>query len=803
MRNTTLKIIVISLLLISNLSFGQTVYEHAQDGKLFFKIKNSEKAAHIKGYKGRKISIQDSDFINDISEQFNIEWVEKAFVIKNGSEDLNSIFRVSFSNPNQIDNLIKAFEQYSFIEYAEKVPFVKVLHSPNDPLYTNTNTYNWNWHLDVIHAEQAWDISTGSSSIKVAIVDGAIWAEHPDLANKILYQHSYVSPQTSSSPPSSASQSSSMEAYEWSHGTHCAGLVGAESNNNVGIASIGYNVSLMTYRAADDNGDLYYTSYGVEWAANNGAEVISMSYGGPTYSSSQNTFFNDLKNDGIVLLAASGNDGVSTESYPAAYTAVIAVGSVNEDLELSDFSNYGSWVDIAAPGGYATPSSDGINVLSSTYTEAFYYSSVYFLENTNYDGMQGTSMACPVTAGLCGLILSINPNLTPDEVKACLMNNAQTTTGNSIHANSGCIDAYASALCAQNGSSPNAQFTADQTTISVGGTVQFTDQSTGSPSSWSWNFGDGSTSTTQSPSHQYNTSGTYTVALTINGNEDTETKTGYITVNEIGNSFTLDFEASNDFSLTFDPWTVNDVDGLSTYGIQDVSFTHSGEAQAFIAFNNTQTDPAVANPAPHGGDRFGACFAAVPSGGLINDDWLISPQVQLNNNSNFKLWVKSHTDTYGLERYQIGVSTTNNAPGSFTIISSGTYEEAPLEWTEMTYDLSAYNNQQVYVGIHCVSSDAFVFMVDDISINTSATGVKDQLSHKINIYPNPNNGEFAISLNTVKATVKIYDVNGKLIINEIQNSTRKNYDLSNLQSGIYIVKIISNNEITTKRITIK
>jgi PKD repeat protein len=191
---------------------------------------------------------------------------------------------------------------------------------------------------------------------------------------------------------------------------------------------------------------------------------------------------------------------------------------------------------------------------------------------------------------------------------------------------------------------------------------------------------------------------------------------------QMPSSFTMDFESVTDFSLTFPPWTVADLDGSLTYGIQDYTFPHATEAVAFIAFNPAQVTPSMSGDVeiqPHGGSRFGACFSATTP---PNNDWFISPQIQLNYNGSFSLWVKSYTAEYGLEKYKVAVSTTDNNPASFTVISGPTALEAPDNWTKVTFNLSAYNSQLIYLAIQCVSNDAFIFMIDDLEVDPGMTG---------------------------------------------------------------------------------
>lgn len=271
----------------------------------------------------------------------------------------------------------------------------------------------------------------------------------------------------------------------------------------------------------------------------------------------------------------------------------------------------------------------------------------------------------------------------------------------------------------------NADFVGSPTYVNVGGTVSFTDQSTGgtiTSRSWSFPGGTPSTSTSANPVITYNTPGVYDVTLTVSTGtaSDTETKTGYITVTSPGSGFTYDFEACTNFAVDqFSPCTTYDGDGSASYGSQSYDFTNEGYTGSFIAFNPSATTPAATGSwAAYQGSKYGACFSATTP---PNNDWFITPQINLQSNSSFSFWAKSLTDQWGKERFNVYISTTNNNIGSFTKISTGSYTEAPTTWTQYTYNLNAYNGQNVYLAIQCVSNDAFVFMIDDIKVNTSTT----------------------------------------------------------------------------------
>jgi PKD repeat protein len=270
----------------------------------------------------------------------------------------------------------------------------------------------------------------------------------------------------------------------------------------------------------------------------------------------------------------------------------------------------------------------------------------------------------------------------------------------------------------ENTNPPVAEFEANQTNIDVGGTVDFADLSTNNPDNWEWTFngGDPGASTAQNPTVTYDLPGTYTVELTATNSygSDTETKVDYITVTAAG--FSMDFEDCADYSADFSPWSVYDGDGQDTYGSSDCNFPGENDTMSFMAFNPSDAGfDGIANA--HGGVRVG--MSICPDDGSESDDWLISNQLSLGDNSSFTLWALSpKPGTWGNDSYEVLVSTASDDPADFTNDISGGAVEAPDTWTEHFYDLSAYDNQDIYLAIHHVSADKFMLWVDDMEIDT-------------------------------------------------------------------------------------
>ncbi len=280
--------------------------------------------------------------------------------------------------------------------------------------------------------------------------------------------------------------------------------------------------------------------------------------------------------------------------------------------------------------------------------------------------------------------------------------------------------------------------------------------------------------------------------------------------------FTDDFEGYPDFALTFAPWTMMDQDASSTYGIQNVTFPNSESPMAYIIFNPSATTPPITGVTPHSGARMAASFAATQP---PNNDYMVSPRVHLGTNSSVKFYARSHTSTYGLERFRVAVSLNPNViPQGWQYVSGPEYVEAPTAWTEYVYDLSAYDNQNVYIAIRCVSNDAFVFYVDDFSIHSvGGSEGEDQLAPvaftelKGN-YPNPFNPETTISYSVkenLPVNIEIYNLKGQKVKSLVKETKAAgNYKVAwngtddnnrPVSSGVYFFKMNAGKYSSTKK----
>ncbi len=355
-----------------------------------------------------------------------------------------------------------------------------------------------------------------------------------------------------------------------------------------------------------------------------------------------------------------------------------------------------------------------------------------------------------------------------------------------------------------------ANFTASKTIVRAGDLINFFDQSSGIPTSWSWTFDGGTpgSSIMQNPQGvRFNTVGTYDVTLTVgNGTaSDTETKAGYITVTGYPSSMSLDFDSLTDFSTIFIPWITRDIGGGDTYGITGVAFPGGGSPMAWICFNPSKTVPPLANMVPHSGQKLGCSFSSMPPKNP-NNKWLISPKLSLGTNASLEFWVQAYNTSYGPEKYNVGVSLTNADPASFTPLTSSP-EQATDTWTKKSYDLNAYSGKDVLIGFQNVSNDAFILMIDDISIN-SVAGVEDAMAPEpIVVFPNPAKGELFLKFSRLShdnIQVELMNLAGVVVrsVNLPGGQLQSSIHLTGVMAGLYTLRITKDGVTRFRKISV-
>ena len=182
---------------------------------------------------------------------------------------------------------------------------------------------------------------------------------------------------------------------------------------------------------------------------------------------------------------------------------------------------------------------------------------------------------------------------------------------------------------------------------------------------------------------------------------------------------------------------------------------------------------------------------------------MIGPEFTISGVSSptLSFWAKSITDNWGLERFQIGIGSSTN-PDDFTIISAGSYEEAPIAWTQYEYDLSAFDGQTVRVGIHYVGADTFVLQMDSFVVE-GTLGVNDVQSLEMNIYPNPVNDDFVTIQTPVNGMkyVEVFDITGKRLINT--SLSADTLEVSSLSAGMYLIKVTVEGQSKTSKLIVR
>ena len=396
--------------------------------------------------------------LDRLNKKYGVTQAEQVF--KTCSDpSMSSIYTFTLDASADIPAVVAEYNKDPRVIYAEPnniyitskaQPKIHPDNFPNDPYFNQQWSLNQPNDCD-IDAPEAWDIETGSSDVVIAVVDTGVDYNHEDLFENIwinpgedlngngvvdpsdfndidddnngfiddirgwdfvdIDTEEYIEEGFKLCPDEDYIERDNDPMDAHGHGTHCSGIASAVTNNDIGISGVCWNSYIMPIRSGfkikygfGTYGILEHddTAAGIIYAADNDADVISMSWGSSSVSQLIKDAVDYAYEKGVFLVASAGNYNNNKKIYPAAYTNVIAVAATTKNDIKAEFSNYGSWVDVAAPG---------VNILST-------------LPNNSYDKRSGTSMACPHVAGLAGLILSKNINFNQDQVKDLIIYSA-------------------------------------------------------------------------------------------------------------------------------------------------------------------------------------------------------------------------------------------------------------------------------------------------------------------------------------------------------------------------------------------
>ncbi|MDX2171593.1 MAG: S8 family serine peptidase [Bacteroidota bacterium] len=705
----------ITFITLCNISISQTVYKHQVDGEIYVKFTPGALKSVAKD-NPNNLQISKLTNVSNVLFKYGATKAYKPFYQANDDAKLPYILKVEFSQINEVENLIRELKAIPGVEYAEKVSLNTVDITPNDPTFGG--------HLTQINAANAWNIfnstSFGTSSITCAIVDNAVAWTHSDLvANTYTNTGEIAGNSIDDDGNGYIDDVNGWDAADndnnpipsntsMNHGSHCAGIAGARTDNGSGIASIGWNIKIIPVKCQTNTGSTtgIANGYGgIIYAAKAKARIISCSWGGASAASSAEQSVIDYAwNKGCIVICAAGNDNNSTLHYPGAYNNVLCVSSVSSSNVKSSFSCFGTWVDIAAPGE---------NIMSTGTTN-------------NYFSSSGTSMATPLVAGLASLMLSKTPYMTQNDVINCIKStavNIYTISGNSAYVTgsqlgTGRIDAFAAMNCAASFSNTPvvSNFYSLIKNTCPGTPIVFTDSSLYVPTAWSWTFQAGipATSTSSAPSVQWAAPGTYSVALqaTNSNGGSTKVKLAYITVaGPIALPLSEGFQGATFLPIN---WTGVNIDNDNIFWTKTNSAGGFGTSGSSALFDDYNLDAAGAR------DEIRTpkyVFSSVATATLGFD----VAYKQYDNQFSDTLEVKLSTNcgTSWTTIYNKGGSTLSTSPGT---LQANTFTPSTSAWRTETVNISALTTGQSNVMISFVNRGHYgqALYLDNVNIQTTA-----------------------------------------------------------------------------------
>jgi len=361
--------------------------------------------------------------------------IQTGGVVKRKFKRFKGLQHVRLSKPENMRKALKSYLENPDIEYAEPNYIVRISTSPDDTDFNNL----WGLHnngqtggtVDAdIDATEAWDISTGNATVIVAVIDTGVDYNHDDLASNMWIN-------TAEIPGNGIDDDSNGKVDDdkgWDfithdndpyddngHGTHCSGTIGAVGDNGIGIAGINWNIKIMPLKAFDASGEgnTVYAISAIEYAVDNGANIISNSWGGSGKSVALQNAIEYANDNDVLFIAAAGNYGMNNDDtpyYPASFDLpnILSVAATNHNDNLAGFSNFGiESVDLAAPG---------VSIYSTFPPGAYINSSCNDNDGDGYGYCSGTSMATPHASGVAALILGEDSTLSRLEIRDLILN---------------------------------------------------------------------------------------------------------------------------------------------------------------------------------------------------------------------------------------------------------------------------------------------------------------------------------------------------------------------------------------------
>jgi len=432
-------------LLICNYAYAQNKSFVADEIIIQF---NKKTAQTLKQEKQLGQVNQANNNISRINRKYGISEIKAVFQIQNENGNskygFSRIFVLKLPPNSDLQQIVGEYNSLSEVVYAEPNYLYSINFEPDDEFLSNQWAVQNNGDIiaddgssvGTIGADlnllQAWDISTGSERDTIAIIDSGIDYNHPEFTGRIAAGYDFVN-----------GDSDPMD--DNGHGTACAGIAAATGNNNIGIAGVNWRSKIMPVKVMDKSGSGYSGAIanGVKFAADNGAKILSLSFGGSESSTTLKSALDYAYEKGCIIICAMGNANTSDIRYPAAYENTVAVGAISPcnnrkdpttcDKESWWGSNYGEHIDFMAPGVriYTT------DILGDNgYNDA--------VDGDYFSVFNGTSAATPFAAGVASLIKANRPDLTNDEVRAMMRNSAVDIDepGFDVETGYGRLDAY-------------------------------------------------------------------------------------------------------------------------------------------------------------------------------------------------------------------------------------------------------------------------------------------------------------------------------------------------------------------------